>query len=442
MLDARYVADHLDEVKAALEKRNPSWGPALDRLAALSDERRRLIADKEQLAAERNQANQEMSALAKSGDKAAFEKRRDELRVLSERVKSAESALEAVLGRFETELHVIPNVPHPGAPVGSDEAANRVVREWGKKPTFDFEPQAHYDLAGGALDFERGAKLSGARFTVLWGLSARLERALGQFMLDVHTEQHGYTEVGVPLLVRGQALFGTGNLPKFEKDLFKTGRQSDGTEAGDAEAAEALYLIPTAEVPVTNLHADEILEPGSLPRAYAALTPCFRSEAGSHGRDVRGLIRQHQFYKVEVVRLVEPEKAEAEHELLTSHAEAILQMLGLHYRVVELCTGDLGFSSQKTYDLEVWLPSQKAYREISSCSWFGDFQARRTGLRYRTAPKEKPRFLHTLNGSGLAVGRTLIAIFEQYQNADGSVTVPAALRPRVGVDVIAAEPAR
>src|SRR5690606_6894737 len=266
-------------------------------------------------------------------------------------------------------LQRIPNLPHPDVPLGKSEEDNRVVREWGKKPELNFAAKAHYDLCGGLLDFERASKLSGARFAVLWGAAARLERALGQFMIDVHTKQHGYTEVAVPLLVRANALFGTSQLPKFEEDLFKIPATS--------EDGEALYLIPTAEVPVTNLHAEEILEPNSLPLAYTALTPCFRSEAGSYGKDVRGLFRQHQFNKVELVRFAEPEHSMEQLELLTSHAEAILQQLGLHYRVVELCTGDMGFGSVRTYDLEVWLPSQGRYREISSCSCFGDFQARR-----------------------------------------------------------------
>jgi seryl-tRNA synthetase len=433
MLDARYVADHLEEVKAALEKRSPSWGPVLEELAGLAAERRRLIGEKESLAARRNAANQEMSALAKGPDKAAFAARRDELKALSEEVKAAEARLDAVLARFEEHLESVPNLPHEGAPVGSSEEHNRVVREWGKRPSFDFTPRPHWELGGGALDFERGAKLSGARFTVLFGALAKLERALGAFMLEVHTTQHGYQEVAVPYLVRASALFGTGQLPKFEKDLFKTGRAEVEGESG-----EPLYLIPTAEVPVTNLHAGEVLEGDRLPLRYTALTPCFRSEAGSHGRDVRGFIRQHQFDKVELVQLTTPEESQAALEALTSHAEAILQQLGLHYRVVELCTGDLGFSSQQTYDLEVWLPSEGKYREISSCSCFGDFQARRADLRYRPAAGEKPRFVHTLNGSGLAVGRTLIAVLEQYQNADGSVTVPAALRPLLGLDVIPA----
>jgi seryl-tRNA synthetase len=302
------------------------------------------------------------------------------------------------------------------------------VREWGKKPEFDFEPKPHYELCVGLFDFDRSAKLSGARFAVLWGDLARLERSRENFMVNVHTDQHGYREVSVPFLVRAAALFGTSQLPKFEADLFKIPPSGDD--------GEALYLIPTAEVPVTNLHADEILEPGTLPRAYTALTPCFRSEAGSYGKDVRGLFRQHQFKKVELVRFCEPEESMEELETLTSHAEAILQQLGLHYRVVELCTGDMGFGSARTYDIEVWLPSQGKYREISSCSCFGDFQARRAKIRYRPGAKEKPRFVHTLNGSGLAVGRALIAVCEQYQKVDGSVTIPAALRQLVGVDSI------
>jgi len=428
MLDARYVAEHLDEVRTRLESRNASWGPVVEELSTLAAERKRLIQETETLAARRNAANQEMSALAKGPDKALFAARRDELKTLSEQVKAAEAKLAELLQGFEETLHRVPNLPHEGAPIGAGEEQNREVRAWGKVPTFDFEPKSHWDLCPGLLDFERASKLSGARFFVMFGAAARLERALIQFMLNVHTEQHGYTEVAVPYLVRGSALFGTGQLPKFEADLFKLPPSGD--------EGEPLYLIPTAEVPVTNLHAGEILEPGTLPLAYTAYTACFRSEAGSHGKDVRGLFRQHQFDKVELVQFVEPDKSMEALELLTGHAETILQQLGLAYRVVELCTGDLGFSSQKTYDIEVWLPSQGRYREISSCSSFGDFQARRAGIRYRESTKDKPRFVHTLNGSGLAVGRTLIALFEQYQNADGSVTVPAALRPLMGIDVI------
>jgi seryl-tRNA synthetase len=303
------------------------------------------------------------------------------------------------------------------------------VRTWGEKPKFDFTPKGHSEIgeALGILDLNRAAKLSGARFSVLFGAGARLERALSTFMLDLHTREHGYKEVYPPFLVTAEALRGTGNLPKFEADLFKTFR-------GDPEDREPLYLIPTAEVPVTNLHADEILEGSELPIAYAAYSPCFRSEAGSYGRDVRGLIRQHQFDKVEIVRFCAPERGLAELEILTGHAEAVLQRLGLAYRVVEHVTGDLTFSSTKSYDLEVWLPSQDAYREISSCSWFGDYQARRAKIRYRPEPKAKPRLAHTLNGSGLAIGRTWLAILEQFQQRDGSVLIPEPLHAFMGTD--------
>lgn len=429
MLDARYVAENLEAVRARLETRSSSWGPIVSELSSLAADRRRLVGQTEELAAKRNAANKEMSALAKGGDKQAFAARRDELKTLADQIKVLETELGGIESELSERLMSIPNVPHEEAPIGASEDDNRVVRTWGKKPELDFEAKPHYELANGLLDFDRASKLSGARFSVLWGAAARMERALGQFMLNVHTQQHGYTEVAVPYLVRAQALRGTSQLPKFEEDLFKIPSQH--------EDGEALYLIPTAEVPVTNLHAEEILDPGTLPLSYTALTPCFRSEAGSYGKDVRGLFRQHQFNKVELVRFVEPEKSLEELELLLGHAEAILQQLGLHYRVVELCTGDMGFSSMKTYDIEVWLPSQGKYREISSCSCFGDFQARRASIRYRKEVKQKPRFVHTINGSGIAVGRALIGVFEQYQNADGSVTVPAALRPLVGQDVIA-----
>ncbi len=428
MLDARYVADHLDEVKAALLKRNASWGPVIDELSSLAAERRRLIAETERLLAERNTASKEMAALAKGPDKEAFAKRREELKQLSEAAKAAEGRLSEVLARFEEGLSGVPNLPHAEIPLGQSEEDNPVVRQWGKMPEFHFSPKPHWELGGDGLDFARAAELSGSRFSVLWGAAARLERALIHFMLDVHTRQHGYREVSVPYLVRGKAMYGTGQLPKFEADSFKV----PATE----EDGEPLYLVPTAEVPVTNLHAQEIIDAERLPLAYTTYTACFRREAGSYGKDVRGLIRQHQFDKVELVRFVRPEESMEALEELTGHAEAILQQLGLCYRVVELCAGDLGFAAQKTYDLEVWLPSEQRYREISSCSSCGEFQARRASIRYRPAPKQKPRLLHTLNGSGLAVGRTLIAIFEQYQNEDGSVTVPAALRPFMGQDRI------
>jgi seryl-tRNA synthetase len=366
-----------------------------------------------------------------------FTEKRDELKRLSNEIKEHEKEVSEIEAKVRDVLVTVPNVPDPSVPDGQGEADNTVVRVWGEKPTHSFTPKAHWDVGGalGILDFERAAKLSGSRFTVLMGAAARLERCLIHFMLNLHTEEQGYREVLPPFMVKGSALFGTGQLPKFEEDLFKTRKK--GSATGDASDADLeLYLIPTAEVPVTNLHADEILDGAKLPVAYCAYTPCFRSEAGSHGKDVRGLIRQHQFDKVELVRFTTPETSAENHELLTSHAEEVLKRLGLHYRVVVLCTADLGFGSQKTYDLEVWLPGQGTYREISSCSNFGDFQARRAQIRYRPDPKAKPRFAHTLNGSALAVGRTVIAILEQYQQADGSVVVPEVLRPLMGCEVI------
>ncbi len=431
MLDSRHVADHLDEVRAQLARRGSEFADALDGVASLVSSRRELTRKTELLQGERNTASDAMAKLAKSGDKDGMAARREELKALSERVKGLETDLAAVEAQIEEVLLGIPNVPHASVPDGQTEDKNVVVREWGTKPSFSFEPKPHYELGEqlGILDFERAAKLSGARFSVLWGLGARLERALQTFMLDLHTQEHGYTEVYPPYLVKAEALRGASQLPKFEEDLFKTKRS-------DPNDPSALYLIPTAEVPVTNLHADEILEAAQLPLAYTAYTPCFRSEAGSYGRDVRGLIRQHQFDKVEIVRFAAPEQSLAELERLTLHAEEVLKRLGLHYRVVEHCAGDLGFAATKGYDLEVWLPSQATYREISSCSVFGDFQARRAKIRYRPEPKGKPRLLHTLNGSGLAIGRTWVAILEQYQQADGSVLVPEALRRLMGTDRI------
>ncbi len=433
MLDARYVTDHIDEVRAALGRRSAEAAAAIDPIVEIAARRRELIAQTEELQARRNAANQEMSKLAKGGDKAAFEARRDELKTLSGQVKALESKLAAVEAEMEERLLGVPNMPHASSPDGKGEADNPVVRTWGDKPSFDFKPQAHWDIGSalGILDFERAAKLSGARFAVLWGMGARLERALITFMLDLHTREHGYKEVYPPYLVKAEALRGTSQLPKFEEDLFKTRRSGE-------DDPSPLYLIPTAEVPVTNLHAEEILDGAKLPIAYTAYTPCFRSEAGSYGKDVRGLIRQHQFDKVELVRFAEPESSLDQLELLTSHAEEVLKRLGLHYRVVELCTADLGFASMKTYDLEVWLPSQEAYREISSCSCFGDFQARRARIRYRKEAKGKPRLVHTLNGSGLAIGRTLVAILEQFQHEDGSVTIPEPLRAFMGTDRVVA----
>lgn len=431
MLDLRYVSENLEEVKGALRKRGFSDDALLGRLAALAAERRRAIAAEEELRKERNDASE---AMAKIADKksAEFGERRAALRTLGDRVKE----LEASRARVEADLQALvlnlPNLPHESAPVGSSEADNVQVKVWGEKPGFDFAPKDHVDLGAhlGILDFDRAVKLSGARFVVLRGLGARLERALMQLMLDVHVDEHGYEEVWTPVLVKDSALRGTGQLPKFANDLFKVAQHEE--LRGEGPQAHDLYLIPTAEVSITNLHAGEIIDASELPKAYAGYTACFRSEAGSYGRDTRGMIRQHQFDKIELVRFCRPEEGLAELERLLGHACAILERLGLHYRVVHLCTGDMGFASQKSFDVEVWLPGQSAYREISSCSWCGDFQARRLEARYRPEPKAKPKLLHTLNGSGLAIGRTLVALLEQYQTSDGSVVVPEALRPYMG----------
>ena len=347
-----------------------------------------------------------------------------EMKALKEEIRALEEETERVEAELAEVESGIPNAPQETVPRGKDESANREERRWGEPRKFDFEPAAHWDLgpALGILDFERGAKLAGARFTVLKGAGARLSRALASFMLDLHVREHGYEEVNPPLLNNAASLFGTGQLPKFESDLFRT--------------REGYYLVPTAEVPLTNLHRDEILGPGSLPLRYAAYTPCFRAEAGAAGRDTRGMIRQHQFEKVEIVMLTAPEDSNAALETLTGHAEEVLRRLGLPYRVVTLTTGDLGFSSAKSYDLEVWLPGQNAYREISSCSNCEGFQARRANIRFRRAAGQKPEFVHTLNGSCLAIGRTLVAVLENYQRADGSVEIPEALRPHFGASEI------
>lgn len=429
MLDLRYVVDHLDEVQAALGRRSAAAAETLAPIAELGKKRRELIVVVETKAQQRNAANE---AMAKADKKSpAFTEKREELKRLSVEIKDAEKALAEVEGEVQKLLANVPNLPDASVPVGKGEEDNQVVRTWGDKPSFAFTPKEHWDIgtALGILDFERAAKISGARFTVLFGAAARLERALISFMLDLHTREHGYTEVLPPFLVKDSALYGTGQLPKFAEDLFKT-------QKSDPEKAFDLYLIPTAEVPVTNLHAEEILDGAELPIAYTAYTPCFRSEAGSHGRDVRGLIRQHQFDKVELVRFTSPETSAEQHELLTRHAEEVLKRLKLHYRVSLLCTGDMGFGSQKTYDIEVYLPGQGVFREISSCSNYGDFQARRAQIRYRAEAKGKVRLAHTLNGSALAVGRTVIAILENYQQADGSVVVPDVLRPFMGCEVI------
>ncbi len=417
MLSRDYLRESHDQYRRALENRNASV--ELDRYLELESERRTLIHKVEILKNQRNLASDEIATLKKakqdaSGRIEAMKRVGEEIRELDGRV----NALDAQLLDLELQF---PNVPHESVPIGRDESDNRVERTWGEKPELSFTPKHHWELGESLriLDFERGAKITGARFTVLFGWGARLERALISFMLDMHTQQHGYEEVLPPFIVNAESLRGTGQLPKFESDLFKL--------QGERE----LYLIPTAEVPVTNLHRDETLDVADLTISYCAYTPCFRSEAGSYGKDTRGLIRQHQFDKVELVKFTTPENSWAELEKLTGHAENILKALGLHYRVSTLSTGDIGFSSAKTYDLEVWLPGQDAFREISSCSNFGDFQARRAGIRYRDENR-KSAFVHTLNGSGLAIGRTLVAILENYQQQDGSVVIPVALRPYVG----------
>jgi seryl-tRNA synthetase len=419
MLDLKYVVENRERVRAALDARG--LGPGEVDVWALADERRVLIQRVEQLRHRQRVGGEEIARLGKAGQDATAQK--GEMKGVAEEIKALEGRLDAVKEQIQQFLLVTPNIPDETVPVGPDAAANREVRRVGEPPRFSFAPKAHWDLGPelGILDFERAAKVSGARFAVYWDAGARLERALIQFMLDLHTRERGYREVIPPYLVTAETLTGTGQLPKFEGDLFKT-------RAGDRD----LYLIPTAEVPLTCLHRDEILEADRLPLKYVAFTPCFRSEAGSYGKDVRGLIRQHQFHKVELVKLTTPEASMAELESMVADAEEVLKRLDLPYRVVVLATGDMGFAAAKTYDLEVWLPGQDAYREISSCSNCTDFQARRASLRYRPQPGAKPRFLHTLNGSGLAVGRTLIAILENHQQADGSVVVPEALRPYMG----------
>lgn len=418
MLDLKDVAKNFDGVMARLADRGGTL--ELGRFKELFGERRALGIDVESLQARRNLANEEMKKLAQS-DPAALDARRAELRAVSGQIKEQEARLKELEASLEALLLLVPNIPHASVPTGKGAEENRVVRLWGDKPTFSFTPRQHFEIGEnlGLLDFERAAKVSGSRFAFLKGDLARLERALVGFMIDQHTAR-GYQEILPPYLVNRQSMIGTGQLPKFEEDAFKT--------AGDHE----LFLIPTAEVPVTNYHADEILAADELPKKYCAFSPCFRAEAGAAGKDARGLIRMHQFHKVELVKFTRPEDSQAELESLTADAASILEKLGLHHRVVLLCTGDLGFASLKTYDLEVWLPGQQAFREISSCSSFGDFQARRAKIRWRSAPGEKPQPLHTLNGSGLAVGRTVVAILENYQREDGSVVIPEVLRPYLG----------
>jgi seryl-tRNA synthetase len=417
MLDPVYVRDRLQDLRAALQSRGNDADALLAPIVELDARRRALIPQVESLKRDQNASNAEVAKAKREGrdPSAIFAANKER----AQAIKQLETELEDVERRRHDALLVVPNVPDASVPVGASAADNNEVRRHGTPRHFDFTPKPHWDIGAalGILDFERAARMSGARFSVLLGGGARLARALIDFMLDVHTREHGYTEVEPPFLVNADALRGTGNLPKFEQDLFKI--------AGDWD----LYLIPTAEVPLTNLHRGEILDGRTLPLRYTAYTPCFRSEAGSYGADVRGLIRQHQFDKVELVKLTSPESSHDELEKLTADAEDVLKRLELPYRTMLLCTGDMGFASAKTYDLEVWLPSQDTYREISSCSNTEAFQARRANIRFRPEGTGKAEFVHTLNGSGLAVGRTLIAILENYQEADGSVTIPPALRP-------------
>jgi len=420
MLDPAFVRDHHDLVRTALVNRGMDADTLLDALGPLDERRRALIVEVENLKRDQNSAAAEVAKRKKAGEDVASMV--DANRARGQQVKERDAALQALEDERRNLLLLIPNVPHASVPVGRSADDNREMRRVGDLPAFDFEPKPHWDLGPelGILDFERGTKIAGARFTVLMGQGARLARALINFMLDLHTREHGYTEVEPPFLANSASLTGTGNLPKFEQDLFKI--------AGDWD----LYLVPTAEVPLTNLYRGEILDGRSLPLRYTAYTPCFRSEAGSYGADVRGLIRQHQFDKVELMSFTTPEQSYDELERLTGNAERVLQLLKLPYRTVLLCTGDMGFASAKTYDIEVWLPSQKTYREISSCSNTEAYQARRASIKHRPSGTGKADFVHTLNGSGLAVGRTLIAIMENYQQKDGSIVIPEALRPFMG----------
>jgi len=417
MHDSNFLRANLDLVRKKLEQRTFPVA-TLDRFTELDDRRRLSIRERDDLKAARNRESQEIGKLMKAGQREEAEKRGAAVRQMGERIPEIEAELKAVENELNDLLTTLPNVPHDSVPVGPDESANQEVKRWGELPRFSFAPRDHVDLGTqlGILDLERAAKIAGARFAILTGMGAQFERALINFCLDFHTQQHGYIEVQPPFIVNAGAMFGTGQLPKFEADLFKLTDERN------------LYLVPTAEVPLTNIYADEILEDVQLPIKLTAYTPCFRSEAGSYGKDTRGLIRQHQFDKVELVKLTRPEESYQELESLTRNAEAVLETLGLSYRTIILSTGDMGFSAAKTYDIEVWLPSQNTYREISSCSNCEAFQARRAQIRFRREPKAKPEFVHTLNGSGLAIGRLWLALVENCQQEDGSVVIPAALR--------------
>ena len=416
MLDIKLIRDNPEFVKERLKLRDESLPLMIDELLAVDKERRLIISEVESLKAEKNKISKEIGKLFKEGKREEAEKAKKEVHAKNKKIEQLEKDLKEVEKRFRDILLRIPNLPAEDVPYGKDEEDNVEIRKWGEPKVFDFEPLPHYEIGEklGILDFERGAKLAGSRFTVMFKEAARLERALINFMLDIHTKEHGYTEVWSPVLVKPENLLGTGQLPKFEEDLYKI-------------EDEDLYLLPTAEVSLTNLHRDEILKSEELPKYYTAYTPCFRREAGSHGRDVRGILRQHQFDKVELVKITKPENSYDELEKLVQEAEKILQLLEIPYRVMLLCTGDMGFSAAKTYDIEVGVPSQNRYREISSCSNTEAFQARRAKIRYKTK-EGKTEYVHTLNGSGLAVGRTLLAIMENYQREDGTFDIPQVLK--------------
>ncbi len=416
MLDIRYLRDNLDEAEARIKSRGEGY--TLAGFRDLDEKKRKLLYANEALKAEKNRFSEE---IAKVKDKSSVQPQIEAMRATSQLIKQQDEELKQLDEELRMFLLTVPNLPGAATPLGRSEADNVEIRRWGTPPTPDFSPKPHWEVGEALriLDFETGAKLTGARFTLYRGAGARLERALANFMLDLHTGEHGYLEMLPPFMVNRDSMTGTGQLPKFEDDLFKM----EGME---------YFLIPTAEVPITNIHRDEILKGGDLPIRYVAHTPCFRKEAGSYGKDTRGLIRQHQFNKVELVAFSRPDDSCAEMERLLGNAERVLQLLGIHYRVMALCSGDIGFSAAQTYDIEVWLPGQQTFREISSCSNFGDFQARRAGIRFRDGEKGKPEFVHTLNGSGLAVGRTVVAILENYQQADGSVIIPLPLRPYMG----------
>jgi len=423
MLDLNFVRDNLPLVEEKLRQRGMKPSEVLKNFAQVDAQRRQAITSAETMKAQRNRASEEIAKLKKSGQDASA--LIAETKNLREQVEELGKAAEEYEIRLRQILVGIPNIPHDSVPVGKSAEDNVEVRRWGTPPKFDFAPKPHWEIGEqlGVLDLERAAKISGARFAVYWDLGARLERALANFMLDLHTREHGYTEVLPPFMVNSESMYGTGQLPKFAADSFKV-----------PHGEKDLWMIPTAEVPVTNLYRDEVLDASRLPVSLTAYTACFRSEAGSYGKDVRGIIRQHQFQKVEMVKFTRPEDSYEQLEKLTHDAEEVLQELGLHYRVVALSTGDIGFSAAKTYDIEVWLPGQQLFREISSCSNFESFQARRANIRYRPEGKNKTEFVHTLNGSGLAVGRTWVAIVENYQQADGTVLVPEALRSYMGTD--------